>query len=364
MGATITECFLISPPSPGDFRRAESLGLRYVAAALKDAGVSFKLQDAHAWNTSKEDVLEEIQASNASLFGVQLTFSEQIDDCEDIVDFIRQVHPSATIVLGGHLPTFTPEYFLRNWQGLTCVSYGEAEETIVHLANYSKEPDVATLGRIPGIAFLRDTKIERTSLPKTRNIDEISFPYRDVKDHETYGLASVLTSRGCFYRCSFCSVPQFNVNNSGVKFRSRSAEAVADEVSDLIDNYHVTHISFIDDIFLTKSENSRRRMRELCAEFHERGMKFPFSIECRSDGVSFETIKMLKDVGLSRVFLGLESGSDEVLSYFQKDLVVSDHRKALDVLDALQIPTALGVILFHPNANAENVFETLSFLES
>ena len=364
---SLSNICLVSPPTSSEYRKAESLGLRYIASCLSEKGVSFELLDAYAWGWGMEKLHKCVEECECNIFGIQIVFDEQIDGAFEVINYISSLNHSATIVIGGHLPTLAPKYFLEINHLIDAVFIGEAEESLpTFVLNYSMSGNLQyALQNTPSVAFRLPSKnIEFTKTSHMDNLDSISFPFRDARDYEKYNLVSVLTSRGCLYSCSFCSVPTFNVAVSGICYRERSTLNIAEELQYLHKELGITNISFLDDIFLTKSLHSKRRCTELIQEIIRRRIKINFSIECRSDAVDEEVLGLLKQVGLRRIFLGVESATETGLNYYNKTLIPSDHLKAFSILDELKIPVCIGFILFNPISDICDIKNNLEFLAS
>ena len=149
--------------------------------------------------------------------------------------------------------------------------------------------------------------------------------------------ASVLASRGCPYKCSFCSIITFYEGNGTRGRRRRNPSLVVDEMEYLVRERGVRLILFQDDDFLAGGLDARewalyRRARDDRARLNET-MRFKFS--CRSDEVRRDTLEPLIEAGLTHVYLGVEAGDPESLKTLNKLITPDVHLRAGEVLRQL-----------------------------
>jgi len=194
----------------------------------------------------------------------------------------------------------------------------------------------------------------------------LSLPARDtlplVINKGGKRVASLLRSRGCPYSCSFCDTPGFTRLAQGPAWRVRSAEGVADEIQQLVEEYGVNHVQFWDDNFMGTGSRGKEEAQKLAEELVSRGIKVTFSIACRVDGVDEVTIAILRRAGLQKVFLGVESGIERALETFHKRVTLEDSRRALKILEDQEIEVTVGFIMFDPYLTLEELTENVEFL--
>ena len=127
--------------------------------------------------------------------------------------------------------------------------------------------------------------------PSVGDLDSLPFPVRDLLPEvlEQTGYASLLSSRGCYGRCTFCSVNAFFAR-FGAKYRMRSVENVLAEMEELQRNYGVRNFAFNDANFIC-GRKGRERAFEFAEALLKRGIKARFSIQCRVNDVEKELLR-------------------------------------------------------------------------
>jgi len=157
-----------------------------------------------------------------------------------------------------------------------------------------------------------------------KNVDEILMPAYDLFNIDHYSLhqypnqtrtqrsMSILTGRGCLYRCNFC----YRMDKG---FRPRSAESILKEIHHLINEYNVTYFSFLDELFMS----SEKRAVEVCTAFIDSNLGFSWGCSGRLNIASQKVLKLMKEAGCVFINYGIESVDDTALQNMQKDLTVA-----------------------------------------
>lgn len=235
---------------------------------------------------------------------------------------------------------------------------GEGEETFPELMRaYVARGrfDHDDLRGIRGLAF-RDKSGTLVRTEERRLIDPldgIAPPDRGLFGETdcTY----LFTSRGCPYRCVFCASTRY-----WQKARFFSAERV---VSEIEYNVHrgVCRMAFYDDLFAADHE----RLKRICALLEEKGLigKATFFTSMRSTMVTEENVGILKKMGVDRIGMGLESGSDRVLAFLKGNgVTASAHKRALDIIRGYGLSVHASFIIGSPDETEQDMRETESFI--
>jgi radical SAM superfamily enzyme YgiQ (UPF0313 family) len=360
MGNAEKTVLLINPLWQGLDEPFEHLGLGYLAACLRRSGIGTEICNLPLTGDPVAAVLEMTADKKVGLIGVSITFQES---AAEILSFTARLkgRTEVPLVLGGIYPTFAAEEIMSLFPAVDYIVKGEGEKTLPELAEVLFTGGNAR--EVAGIFGRTGEEIwETADRPSVGDLDSLPFPVRDLLPEvlEQTGYASLLSSRGCYGRCTFCSVNAFFAR-FGAKYRMRSVENVLAEMEELQRNYGVRNFAFNDANFIC-GRKGRERAFEFAEALLKRGIKARFSIQCRVNDVEKELFALLKKAGLCKVFLGVESGSQTVLDRFQKDATVVQNLEALKVLSDLDIFVAMGFIMFDYRTTFAELAENMAFL--
>lgn len=237
---------------------------------------------------------------------------------------------------------------------------GEGEETICDLFELYKIEgvfDKQKLQYIKGIVY-RD-KQGNFNITHRRELiqplDSIPMPCRDLLEIKTN--TYMFTSRGCPYKCIFCSSTRF-----WDKVRLHSAEYVVNEIEYLINQYNTKSIYFCDDLFIV----SVKRIELILKLLEERNLlgKTTFICNCSSNLIDEKKVSLLKKMGVIRIFLGFESGCDKILKYLKNNTIsVEDHENAIKIIRKYGIEIIGAFIIGSPQESKDDISETINFIK-
>ncbi len=271
-------------------------------------------------------------------------------------DLLRQVKgfsPEIFTVVGGHHATLVPEDFFI--PDVDAVVLGEAEAIFGQLVQAVS--DRRGLSGVEGIIWQdRNGQFIRNQLPAGRvNMDRLPLPRRDLTEMyrpDYFFLfdrpdTSVATSRGCPYRCNFCSVHEF--------YHGRINQMAPERILAEIATIGTDHITFVDDNFLL----NYRRESAIADMLKSEGIRKRFSMECRTDSIVRhpDLVEKWVDIGLYAVLLGLEGGSEETLTKVNKSSTLATNNRAIEILQDLGV-IIWGAFIVDPDW-AEEDFQRL-----
>ena len=335
--------------------RFPPLGLGYIAAYLRDHDVAVNIVDCTF--LSQDEAIERVRSSNPDIIGIQSMFSMRNKSIE-LAKLLKK--DCKLLVAGGPLPSVDPEGFLESFD---VVVVGEGEQTMLELVRQADgDFDPA---RTRGLAY-RENGVTKLT-PRREfidNLDAIPFPARESFDNQSYKdyysrnfgytITPVMTSRGCPFTCDFCSRPIFG---NGIRFGS--ATNVTDEM-EAVRSLGYSRIWFADDCFTL----NHRRLIDLCDEIIQRGVRMEWECLSRVDTVSGEVVRKMKQAGCVRIFFGLESGNDFVLSLMQKHATTGQAMEAVQMTKSSGIQVGAFFIVGYPGETNETVLDTLKFASS
>ncbi len=309
------------------------LGLAYLAANLVRHHHQVTILDAATLSPPQnrpdgrwrigldaEDLAELTAKSNPDLIGISCPFTTRYGPFKRLISALKQRLPSIPLVGGGIHPSIFPVDVL-NENDLDCVVVGEGETTLTELANRLEQNGKLDPEGLDGVAYIKDGKpLFRPRKTYVKNLDDLPDPARHLLDIEAYlnrsggrwtsrhkTVLSVLTSRSCPGRCSFCSIHAV----FGPHWRARSAERVIAEVDFVTQRYKPSLIAFEDDRLTV----DRERLVKIC----EGLASFPRRVNWYTpNGVHVadfdeELLRIMRDSGCRTLNLAIESGDPEML---------------------------------------------------
>ncbi len=343
----------------------ENLALRYLAAALQKAGHTA----AFATFDNKKDsgsVLAAAARERPDLIGMSMTFQFRAREFGELAGDLRQSGFTGHITCGGHFPTFAHREVLEAFHGIDSVVRHEGETTLVELCRALS--DGRGLGGILGVTFRGpDGEIAvNDARPLAENLDDIAFPVRFGPAQEHLGIpaAFLVGSRGCFGHCTFCCIHAYLKSAGGPKYRMRSAANIADEMARLRRERGARMFVFHDDDFFVRDhEKDLARVTALRDELAARGVDdIALVVKARPDDVDDRVFDVLEQIGLLRVYLGIEAGSTRGLKVLGRGVDIQTNRRALDTLRARDVYTCFNMLAFDPESTLESLEETFAFL--
>jgi radical SAM superfamily enzyme YgiQ (UPF0313 family) len=281
----------------------------------------------------KEILVERLEEIKPDLIGFSF-FSVTFDTVSNLTSHIRKKIPDTPIIFGGLHAIVAPHECIEH-ADIVCT--GEGEEVIRELLErwdeYKKKGSIDTSG-----LWFRDKNgnvIKNPERPVIKDLDSIPFPI--YGENETlidddaildkmkpgpYLNAHVytFTERGCPYHCTYCIHSMWKENGFKI-FRRRSVDNIMEEVKDLVHRLGMRHIIFHDEIFIINKKWIREFSEKFRKQFHEPyGIKFTGYVHPLT--TDEEMLKMMVDAGLSRVGMGVQSGSERI----NKEIFKRNHR--------------------------------------
>lgn len=340
----------------------ENLGLRYMASALEAKGHAARIVP---FNSDRDTSLavEQVMAFKADIAGLSMVFTGRAKEFCGLADALRDRGFSGCIIAGGHFACLNAERLLTDFPAFNAVGLGEGEEIICAMADHPDE-----LETVPGICFRReDGTVQRNpSEGNPENLDALPFPKR-IDFHEYFGkpIASLLSSRGCWRNCAFCSINAWYKQGGGKKFRIRSIENIVAEMKHLYVDHGVRIFNMQDDnFFLPDKKKALKRFEDLRAALDREGVTgIAIAVKARPDSITRDAIGVLDDLGLFRVFLGVENASERALKNLNRRCRIDDILRALRILNDYDVHIAYNLLMFELDTTMEDIRINLRFIE-
>ncbi len=374
---------LINPPlkRPANNTSAISmvppLGLAYLAAAVNEVvnltvidGIGEALEQGYQNDSSGDQIIglsfEEIVSKipkNVELIGISVMFTSLWSFHCKLIKKIRERFPKTKIILGGEHITGSPRESLVSLgdENVICV-LGEGEETFFELVTRDLSRE---LENILGISFIKGGDViinERR--PRIKKLDEISEPLWSmfpVQNYVNLGYGAVvinrramplLYSRGCPFRCKFCSAPV----TWGTNYYLRPPIEVINEIKRYIDEYKIDSVEFLDLVGVF----NKKWLREFENLYHlnDLNVAISFSPGTRSEILDEEMLKLLKSINVIRIMYAPDSGSDEESIKIKKYVKFSKLYESMKICSQLGIPSRANIIIGFPDQKKSDLWNT------
>ncbi|HRZ37757.1 MAG TPA: radical SAM protein [Candidatus Paceibacterota bacterium] len=354
---------LANVAADGLVSKVEHLGLGYLAATLARRGFAGRIVDASFHRLRLRETLEHLTSEASCLVG----FTVYYNNIRPTLSAIRKLRLEGYrghITLGGHHATFHAEDLLARHPEIDSVVRGEGEGALCDLA-----AAVATGSEWRGIANVACRRAGAIILNPCRplivDLDELPFPVRDpyVEFLREHGIATVISTRGCYGRCSFCSIRAFYRLARGRIWRPRSCSSVVDEIEGLARAHGVRRINFVDDEFIGPGAQGRAHALGIGEELRRRGLGLQFNIVCRPDSVDESVLGALQRAGLFHVSLGIESWVPRQLALYGKGVTREQNLRAVEVVRRLGLDYLYFLIPADPHLTIEELNENLDQIE-
>jgi anaerobic magnesium-protoporphyrin IX monomethyl ester cyclase len=378
---------LINPPQtffPGSDLPSGNLplGLLYVAAVLEKAGYDVEVLDAFQTDfpfrkigdvtevgMPYDRIRDEIQRRKPDIVGIANPFTCQVEHSIKIADIVKEVDPSVLTVVGGPHVSVMPTDFLEDAKNVDIAVIGEGEYAMRDIAQFFEGNK--KIADVEGIAHRReDGKVVLNApRPFLKDLDELPYPAYHLVDMEQYlspkkveyrsfqdRALSMITSRGCPFNCSFCSVHL----HMGKPFRAHSVDYVVGHLEHVVDNYRVKTIYFEDDNLTL----DLKRFEAICDKIIERDLRFGWETPngVRADRLNLDLLQKMKKSGCQSVFVGVESGDQYVLdNIIDKSLRLADVVKFAKNCKKIGLKTGAFYIIGFPGEKKENMKNTVNF---
>ncbi|GAA1390433.1 hypothetical protein GCM10009661_81740 [Catellatospora chokoriensis] len=350
---------LVQPNIVWAYDPFEHLGLAYLAAALRADGFSVDIIDGLLGELTTDQLLDELGRRDIGVLGVTL-ISHGYPQTVSFLERVRQAHPGTRIVAGGHFATFAADKIHAHTDVFDAIVLGEGERPFLHYCRNVLRGAVECLDDV----CERGEKARRTGR-SGYDLDELPNPARDLLSLALRrgAQASVTSSRGCYARCAFCSVPNFyRAGGVAAGWRPRSIPHVLAELAELHDRFRLSHFMFVDDNFIGPGKAGRQRAIEFAAAYKAAGIPMTFHIDCRAVDVDEEVIAALHDAGLRSVFVGVESVTAEDLLAYRKGVRAAKNWAAVEILERYELRKTLSMIMFNPETTPDAVLQNIAFL--
>lgn len=342
----------------------ENLSLRYLSSSLSAAGfepsvVRFDELD------QLDRAVDAVLALAPIVVGLSIPFQVRAREFLAFASTLRARGYEGHVCVGGHFATFEYERLLLENPSLDSIVRHEGEETLREICEHVARGEAVPL--LDGLVVRGDDGVRVGPKRRLSKLDSLPFPDRRVEAFRVLGVAStpIIGSRGCYADCSFCCIFSYAENAHGPRYRMRSPESIVAEMKREYDERGVRIFVFHDDnFFLPYAPKNLERYRKLGKLLKEAGLDdIGLVLKCRPNDVNEELFRVLQDIGLVRVYIGIETNSGEGIVSLNRHISSEDNRRALTLFRAMDVYASFNVLIFDPEATLEGVETNLDFME-
>ena len=341
--------------------RMAPLGLLSIAAYLEKDGHDVAVHDCLGPGapSQPEANVRLILDHRPDLVGFSATTSGFLDGY-DLATRIKKRRPEVRTIFGGvHISALGAE-LLETYEHIDYLCKGEGELTLAELAA-EKDPQSIT-----GLVWRRDgqavTNAERVPLP---DLDALPFPAYEKLAGFPHGYrlplfsyvqtpgATMVTSRGCPYQCSYCDRSVFRRS-----YRYNSADYIYAHMQYCRRRFGVRHLNIYDDLFTL----NRRRISELCELLARKPLGMQFNCAVRVGHADDDLLGMLKQAGCLMVSLGIETGDPQLMEIHKPGVYLAEVRDTVRRIQAAGLRAKGLFMMGLPGETVESIRKTSDFV--
>jgi radical SAM superfamily enzyme YgiQ (UPF0313 family) len=309
----------------------QNLGVLYIGTVLKVNGFRVKILDAKVLGLKNKEILNKVKECRPRLIGITMpSISYRV--VKDLCTGIRELDRSIKILLGGAHPTSLPKETLEDFD-VDAVVKGEGEFAVLEIANNIKN-NRTPFKNVQGVAYKYEKDI-CWNLSRPIKMDINSYPFPDYSLLPPFKLykrrtkrnpaVPILTSRGCPFKCTFCSKDVYKQI-----FLPRSPENVLAEIHYLVNQLAVKQIDIIDDNFLVDRKRAKQILEKIVE--YEFNLSIYLQSGIRVNSIDEDMTLLMKKAGVYRVAFGIETGDNAILKTIKKEINIDEIKKAVSYI--------------------------------
>jgi len=365
LGRRTVRALLVNVPAYGSHLRGVPLGLLYIASSARAAGREVGVLDGSLF-ANRKSFERELLSREFDVLGLS-AMTYNIAEAVRIARLVKAERPLARVVIGGTHASTVPQEVLADCPECHVMA-GEGEQAF---PKYLDALDGrASLDEVPGLYRLQEGALRSAPPKAVEDLDALPFPAYDLVDFTKYTvgvhglfykrkpLTSVVTSRGCPFKCSFCAKTAL----TGFTWRARSSENVLDEIALLTGKYGIREIHFEDDNIALEPERLAAICNGLIGRRTDIAWKCPHGIY--ASHLDEEMFALMRRAGCYSLSFGVESGSDELLKKAGKATDTAATRKSIEAAHHAGIQ-CIGFFIFGLEGETPGtVRQTIDFAKS
>lgn len=333
--------------------------LAVISAFLKQHLKDVTLFDSAINRLKRKEIIAYIKELKPDLLGVTV-MTQHLPQTIDFLKDVKSLFPHITVIAGG--PHITADYksvLEKNREIDMCV-IGEGEYTMLNIVDCLENRK--SLEGVKGISYRINGEARVNSFREyIEDLDSLPFAdweslpmakYTDaIAVKKNYG--SIVASRGCPFSCTFCGAKTV----LGRKVRRRSPENILEEIRLLYEKYNVRQVLFHDSTLNIDNQ----WVNEICEGILKMGRPLLWGCNLRTENLERETLKLMKESGCIRVFVGVESADNNVLKRMNKGTNIERIEAGIRLIEEMGLPSDYGFILGMPGETEESIKKSIAF---
>ncbi len=334
------------------------MGILYLSSHLRNQGFDCDIYDS-TFGT-REELFRLLDDGPAGVLGLYVNLMTRANALA-IVAHAREA--GWLVMLGGPEPAnYAPEYLAA---GADLIVTGEGELAVERLLRPNF--DRSAWCSIPGLIFAGPDGMPIATGPAQllHDLDAQPWPDRERVDIPRYldvwrsrhgmGSISIITARGCPYRCNWCSHSVY-----GHTHRRRTPKSVVDEIEWALNRYRPEMLWIADDVFTIH----HGWLAEYAAEMQRRRIRIPFECITRADRLNARASALLAELGCMRVWIGSESGSQRILDAMERGVTVKQVRQAIALAQCNGIETGMFLMWGYDGEEISDIEATVDHVKA
>lgn len=334
------------------------MGLLYLSSYLRAQGFDCEIYDSTFG--SREELFGILDHGEPGAIGIYVNLMTRANA---LAIAARAKAAGWTVMLGGPEPSnYAAEYLAG---GADVIVAGEGELAVERLMRAGF--DRAAWLSIPGLIFCAPSGavVETGPAELLSDLNAQPWPDRERIDiprylstwrtHHGMGSVSLITARGCPYRCNWCSHSVY-----GHTHRRRSPHGVVDEIEWALDRYNPEMLWIADDVFTIH----HGWLGEYATEMKRRGIRIPFECITRADRLNERAADLLAELGCMRVWIGSESGSQRILDSMERGVTVDQVQRSIGLAKDRGIETGMFLMWGYDGEEISDIEATVEHVKA
>lgn len=335
-----------------------SPAITYLGSYLSGRGLTFDF--VNSFQDEKAQLAQKLVKDDMLIIAVTTTFYTLVIPILEIIDFIKNYNPGAKIVVGGpFIATQVRSQDSRDLENLFklmgadfYINSSQGETALVELI-YSLKKGLA-VEKVNNIYYKTNKGYQATTVSKENNQLAENMVMWDLFTPSIGEHVNIRTSASCPFSCAFCGFPQHAGN-----YQTVAVPLIEKELNSLHRLNTVKYVNFIDDTFNVPANRFKKILRMMVKNRY----KFKWYSYFRCQFADGEMVELMKESGCVGVFMGLESGNNQILKNMNKTASVEKYLQGIELLKESGIITFGSFIVGFPGETYETLEDTVRFIE-